>query len=494
MRKNFPGVQALDGAKLKLRRGTIHALIGENGAGKSTLMKCLFGIYKPDEGEILYGGKQVIFENPKKALEHGISMVHQELNQVLTRNVLENIWMGRLPMKGPFALIVDEREMYRRTEKIFDEMNLHINPWAKLGTLSVSERQMVEIARAVSYNARVLVMDEPTSSLTEKEVAHLFSIFGILKDKDCGIIYISHKMEEILQIADDITVMRDGKWIATHPARSSSLDKLIFLMVGRSLINRFPPKPERDSSSRPVLLSVRKLSGRYPPSIVDVSFDLREGEILGVGGLMGSRRTEMVETLFGLRTRGSGEIRLRGKVVRNNTPRNAIHNKFALITEERRKDGVFPMASVRFNSVITQLKELRGRFGFLDEEKIARNTNWVIEKLKVKTPSQNTKIKDLSGGNQQKVIIGRWLLNSPDVLLLDEPTRGIDIGAKYEIYQLILQLSQEGKSIIFVSSEMPELLGMSDRILVMSGGRVAGIVDAKSAVQEDILRLAAKYL
>lgn len=486
--KEFPGVKALDSVQLKVRPGTVHALMGENGAGKSTLMKCLFGIYHADSGEIYLEGKRVSFISAKQALDNGVSMVHQELNQVKQRNIMDNIWLGRYPKKG---LFIDEDKMYVDTKKIFEELDIRLDPRVKVEKLSVSEMQMVEIAKAVSYNSKIIVMDEPTSSLTEKEVNHLFKIIRSLKEKGVGIIYISHKMEEILQISDEVTVMRDGRWIDTKPANELTTDIIIKLMVGRDLTNRFP---EKTNVPGEVILKVQDLTALYQPSIQDVSFDLRKGEILGVAGLVGSKRTDIVEALFGVRHVKSGSIEVNGKKVKNSEPRIAIRNGFSLVTEERRVTGIFGALNVNFNSVIANMGKYVGRFGLLNDSRSKEDTKWVIDSMSVKTPSQKTLINSLSGGNQQKVILGRWLLTEPEILMMDEPTRGIDVGAKYEIYQLMLNLANKGKGIIMVSSEMPELLGITDRILVMSNGRVAGIVNTKDTTQEEILRLTAKFL
>ncbi len=485
--KEFPGVKALDNVSFRVKRGTVHALMGENGAGKSTLMKVLFGIYKEDTGEIYIEGKKTIFPDPKTALKNGVSMVHQELNQVLQRDVMDNILLGRYPQRGIF---VDQKAMYEFTKNIFDDLGINIDPRSKLANLSVSERQMVEIAKAVSYNAKILVLDEPTSSLTQQEVEHLFRIINLLRDRGCGIIYISHKMEEILRISDEVTVMRDGKWVATEDAKDLTTDKIISLMVGRDLTNRFPPKNNKPGE---VILEIKNLTGKYQPSIKDISFQLRKGEILGVAGLVGSRRTELLETIFGIASHSEGEIYLHGKLVDNKDSATAIKNGFALLTEERRATGIFSGLNIRFNSIIANIDNY-SQYGIINNKKTREDTDWVIDSLNVRTPSQNTLIKSLSGGNQQKVIIGRWLLTDPEILLLDEPTRGVDVGAKYEIYQLIIDLANRGKGIIFASSEMPELLGICDRILVMSNGRLAGIEETKNLDQEKIMTLAAKYL
>lgn len=484
--KTFPGVKALDNVSLTVKRGTVHALMGENGAGKSTLMKCLFGMYSKDSGEVYLNGKKVDFKNSKEALENGVAMVHQELNQALKRNVMDNIWLGRYPKKGPF---VSETKMYKDTMKVFEELDIKVNPKTIMSTMPVAQRQMVEIAKAVSYNASVIVFDEPTSSLTEEEVVHLFRIINMLRDRGCGIIYISHKMEEILKISDEVTIMRDGTWVATEPAKDLTMDHIIKLMVGRTLEKRFP---EKDKEIGEEFLKVEGLSGMYS-NLQDVSFTLRKGEILGIAGLDGSGRTEVLETLFGVASKSKGEITLHGKKINNKNSRESIKNGFALLTEERRATGIFSILNIRENTVISSLNNYK-KFGLLSNKKMKEKTDWSIKAMRIKTPSQETKIRSLSGGNQQKVILGRWLLSNPEVLLLDEPTRGIDVGAKYEIYQLIIELAKEGKGVMMVSSEMPELLGVCDRILVMSGGRLAGEVDAATATQEEIMTLAAKYV
>jgi methyl-galactoside transport system ATP-binding protein len=491
--KEFPGVKALNHAQLKLKAGTVHSLMGENGAGKSTLMKCLFGIYKKDAGTIKMEGKVVNFADPRHALDNGVAMVHQELNQVLRRSVMENVWLGRFPKKNGF---VDHKKMFSMTRNIFGELDIDVNPKEMIGELSVSKRQMVEIAKAVSYNAKILVLDEPTSSLTDEEVNHLFRILEKLCKNGVGIIYISHRIDEILHISSEVTIMRDGQWIDTRPAAELNTDEIIRLMVNREMENRFPPKENKPGE---VLMECRNITGKYPPSCIDVSFELRKGEVLGVAGLVGSRRTELLNTLFGTMTLGSGEILLHGKPIQNKNANQARKNGFALITEERRATGIFPEATVLFNSTISNIKTyIKGLF--LSGKKMSTDTNWVVNSLKVKTPSHKTHIKSLSGGNQQKVIIGRWLLTNPEILLLDEPTRGIDVGAKYEIYQLILDLAKQGKGIMMVSSEMPELLGICDRIIVMSNGRLSGTLERGTdfggieVEQETVMRLAAKYV
>ena len=486
--KAFPGVKALDKVNLTVKAGTVHALMGENGAGKSTLMKCLFGVYSKDSGNIYLEGKEVNFKNSKEALENGVAMVHQELNQALKRNVMDNMWLGRFPTVAKGIPITSERKMYKATKEIFEKLELNVDPKTVMSTMPVSQRQMVEIAKAVSYNSKIIVFDEPTSSLTEKEVEHLFKIINMLRNQGCGIIYISHKMAEILRISDEVTIMRDGKYIATKEAKNLTTDEIIKLMVGRELTNIYPPKNNRAGD---VLLEVENLSGMYS-KLENVSFKARKGEIIGVAGLDGSGRTELLENIFGNATRSSGTIELGGKTVKNRTPRESIKNGFALLTEERRATGIFGILNIRENATISSLDKCKNG-PFLSKAKLKKNTDWCIKSMSVKTPGQETKIRTLSGGNQQKVILGRWLLTDPTVLLLDEPTRGIDVGAKYEIYQLIIDLAEKGKTVIMVSSEMPELLGVCDRILVMSGGKLSGEVNAKTATQEEIMALAAKY-
>ena len=486
--KTFPGVKALDKVSLSVHRGTVHALMGENGAGKSTLMKCLFGMYVKDGGHIYLEGKEINFRNSREALDNGVAMVHQELNQALKRSVMDNIWLGRYPTIGGIA--VNEKKMYRDTMAIFQELGINVDPYRIMSTMPVSQRQMVEIAKAVSYNSKVIVFDEPTSSLTEEEVEHLFEIINMLRDRGVGIIYISHKMAEIKRISDYITIMRDGQWVATEKAADLEMADIIRLMVGRELTNQFPPKTNTPGE---VYLQVENVTGMYN-QLQNVSFEARHGEILGLSGLDSSGRTETLESIFGIRTRKEGRVYLDGRLCRNRNARESIKNGFALLTEERRATGIFGVLSIKDNTVISSLKRHRRLGLYLSEKSQRKDTQHYIDAMRTKTPSQDTKIRSLSGGNQQKVIIGRWLLTDPEVLLLDEPTRGIDVGAKYEIYQLILDLANKGKTVIMVSSEMPELLGVCDRIIVMSGGRVAGEVDARNTTQEEIMTLAAKYV
>ncbi|KRW60583.1 sugar ABC transporter ATP-binding protein [Aeromonas allosaccharophila] len=486
--KSFPGVKALDNVNLRVRPHSVHALMGENGAGKSTLLKCLFGIYEKDQGKIFFKGQEINFTSSKEALENGVSMVHQELNLVLQRSVMDNMWLGRYPTRGWF---IDHGKMYDDTKRIFDELDIDIDPRVKVATLSVSQMQMIEIAKAFSYDAKIVIMDEPTSSLTEKEVNHLFKIINKLKEKGCGIVYISHKMEEIFQLCDEITILRDGQWVATQPLKGMTMDQIIGMMVGRELTQRFP---EKTNQPKEVILEIEHLTAKNQPSIQDVTFNLHKGEILGIAGLVGAKRTDIVETLFGIRDRSQGSIKLHGKEVANHNAHEAIRNGFALVTEERRSTGIYSRLDIAFNSLIANMDSYKGSMGLLSDNKMKSDTQWVIDSMRVKTPTQQTQIGSLSGGNQQKVIIGRWLLTQPEILMLDEPTRGIDVGAKFEIYQLILELAKKDKGIIIISSEMPELLGITDRIMVMSNGRVAGIVNTKETDQSEILRLASLYL
>lgn len=486
--KTFPGVKALDDVSLRLKPGSVHALMGENGAGKSTLMKCLFGIYKQDEGQILIDGEPVVIPDSRTALSLGISMIHQELYPVLQRSVMENLWLGRFPKKrfGPISL-VDHKKMRDDTKALFDEIEVDIDPEELAGNLSVSKLQSIEIAKAVSHHARIIVMDEPTSSLTGDEVEHLFKIIAGLKKRGVAIIYISHKMEEILRISDEVTIMRDGTYIGTWPASELTTDLIIKRMVGREMTQLFPEKTNTPGEE---VLRAEGLTSILPNSFKNVSFSLRKGEILGVGGLVGSRRTEVVEALFGLRHLKSGKIYLHGKEVNIKNPRDAKKFHMALLTEERRTTGIFPMLNIVDNNTMASMMKYKNRVGLLNDLLRENDTKAGITSLRIKTPSTDTRIQSLSGGNQQKVLISRWLNTAPDILLLDEPTRGIDVGAKYEIYTIINRLASEGKSVIMISSEMSELLGMSDRIMVMSNGIMEGIIEAKEATEEKIMELA----
>ena len=490
--KTFPGVKALDDVTLKIKAGTVHALMGENGAGKSTLMKCLFGLYSQDSGDIYLDGKAVVLETPKKALDHGISMIHQELNPIPQRNVMDNIWLGRYPMVhfGPFSF-VDEKKMYRDTKALIDDLSMDIDPKMKVVNMSVSKVQSMEITKAVSYNSKIIIMDEPTSSLTEREVAHLFKIIRDLKSRGVVIIYISHKIEEILQIADEVTIMRDGKAVGTWPSGELTNELIINRMVGRELTHRFPEKTNIPSD---VILKVEGLTSPFPKSFKNVSFELRRGEILGVGGLVGAQRTELAEAIFGLRTVESGKVTLKGKEVTIHSPIDAKQEGIALFTEDRRGTVIIPVLSVMDNTIVANLDRYSNWAGFVNEKICMEAVKTSIQQLRIKTPSTKSRIANLSGGNQQKVLLARWLLTEPDILILDEPTRGIDVGAKFEIYTIILELAMRGKAIIMISSEMPELLGVSDRIMVMCEGRMTGILNREEASQEKIMQLATQFM
>ena len=489
--KEFPGVRALDGVSLRVRPGTVHALMGENGAGKSTLMKCAFGIYKPDAGEILINGERTEIHSSKDALEHGIAMIHQELHPVRYRNVMENIWMGRIPVRriGPFPF-VDQKKMLSNTNRLLGDIGLSINPKSLVADYSASEIQQIEIVRSLSYHAKVIIMDEPTSSLTEDETAHLFEIIRGLVKKGTSIIYISHKIEEILQISDEVTIMRDGQLVGNWPASELTSDRIISLMVGRDMTNRYP---KRHNTPGEVIMSVEHYTSANPHSFQDVSFNLRKGEILGVGGLVGSQRTELLESIFGIRKISAGRLVLNGKEITIKPPADAIENHMALLTEERRSTGIVPVLSILENMVLVNQKTYENRFGFLNNKRRKSDVDRNIQSLNIKTPSSKTWIQNLSGGNQQKVLFARWLLSEPDILILDEPTRGIDGGAKYEIYCIIAELAASGKSIIMISSEMPELLGMSDRVMVMCEGHLSGILNKEEASDKRIMQLASKY-
>ena len=490
--KSFPGVKALDNVQLKLRAGKVHALMGENGAGKSTLMKCMVGIYKMDEGEIRMDGQPVTITDPMDALTKGIAMVHQELQPIPARTVGENIFLGRYPMKKAlgFIPIVDHKKMYDDTAELLKKVRMTFDPKQKVGDLSVSQMQSVEIAKAVSANCRVLILDEPTSSLTSNEVEALFRIIEDLKAENVAIVYISHKMDEILRIADEVTIMRDGKYIGTWEANELTTDKIITQMVGREMHNLYP---KRENVPGEVVFEVKDFTSINPRSFRHVNFQLRKGEILGVGGLVGAQRTELMEGLFGIRSHTTGEVLYKGKPLKIDRPKDAIDQGVAMLTEDRRGSGIMAVLSVADNISISSLNQYLD-YGFvINGRKVEALVQDNVKKMNIRTPSSKTLIKSLSGGNQQKVLVGRWLANNPDVLILDEPTRGIDVGAKYEIYCIIADLAKEGKSIIMISSEMSELIGMSDRIMVMCDGRVTGFVDGGEATQENIMALATQF-
>lgn len=490
MSKSFPGVKALDDVHLAVKPGTVHAVIGENGAGKSTLMNCLFGLYKPDSGTIKIDDKEVQIPDATTALKTGISMIHQELKPIPYLNVIDNIWVGRFSTKG---LFIDENEMRIKTEKLFVDLNLEISPQTLAKDLSVSQLQTIEIAKAISYDAKIIIMDEATSSLTLTESEHLFKLIRKLRDEGRAIIYISHRLEEIFKIADEVTVMRDGKYIGTWEINDVKIDDLINYMVGRDMKERFPTRDSEPSDD--VIFKINSLTSTDTKSFRDISFEVRKGEIFGIGGLVGSQRTELVESIFGLRKISSGTLEMRGKTINNNNPREAITNGFALLTEERRATGIVPMLSVKDNTLVVALSKIvNNSLGYINSRKVRKPVNEVCSKLDVRAASTETQIKNLSGGNQQKVLVGRWLLAEPNVLILDEPTRGVDVGAKYEIYKIMRELAKAGNAIIMVTSEMPELLGMSDRIAVMCEGRLAGLLDKKDATQVEVLKLATKFI
>ena len=482
IRKTFPGVVALDNVNLDVRSGTVHSLMGENGAGKSTLMKCLIGMYTPDEGTVELAGDIVRFKDTKDGLEHGISMIHQELSPVPEMMVAENIWLGREP-RGRLGLL-SPAAMFRKTRELFDEWKINIDPKARMKDLTVSKQQMVEIAKAISYDAKIIIMDEPTSAIPEREVAHLHGMIKRLTDFGVAIIYITHKMDEVFRISDDITVFRDGKHVGSYPAKELDRDQLIKLMVGRELTDLFP---KEEAEIGDVVLSVQGLN--RGSVVKDVSFELHRGEILGLAGLMGAGRTEVLETIFGIEKADSGEVVLNGKTLRIKQPSDAIRAGMALLTEDRKLNGIMGVLSVRDNITAAALPRYSPR-GVLRVGEMRKDSEDQREKLRIKTPSLNQLIKNLSGGNQQKALISRWLLTVPDVLMIDEPTRGIDVGAKSEIHRLMSMLAQEGKAIIMVSSELPEVLGMSDRILVMHEGRISGELSREEANQESVMHLA----
>lgn len=481
--KEFPGVKALDNIQLKVRKGTVHALMGENGAGKSTLMKIIFGIYTPDKGTIKFKGEELKLSGSKDALQRGISMIHQELTPVPQMTVAENIYLGREKTKG-FGWI-DKKKMAKDAKELFDSLKINIDPNAKMVDLSIANMQMVEIAAAVSYNADLIIMDEPTSAITDKEVEQLFGIIATLKAKGVSIIYISHKMDEIFRICDDVTVFRDGQYIGTKSARELNQESLIQMMVGREIKQVFH-KEEADIGE--AALSVRNLTRRG--KFRDVSFEVRKGEILGIAGLMGAGRTEVIESIFGVHPPDSGEIYVNGKKVTINSPRDAIREKMGLLTEDRKITGAFLPLTVKDNMIISSIDSYLSKFGLLKGKLVNDMCAAFVERLSIKTPNLNQTIVNLSGGNQQKVLLARWLLNNPDILILDEPTRGVDVGAKSEIHKLMSRLAQTGKAIVMISSELPEILGMSDRIVVMHEGRKKGELTRGEASQEKIMELA----
>jgi inositol transport system ATP-binding protein len=481
--KEFPGVKALDNIQLKVRKGTVHALMGENGAGKSTLMKIIFGIYTHDKGTIKYKGQEIKLSGSKDALSRGISMIHQELSPVPQMTVADNIFLGREATSG-FGWI-NRRKMIEDTKKLFETLKIDIDPHSKMIDLSIANTQMVEIATAISYDADLIIMDEPTSAITDKEVEHLFGIIASLKAKGVTIIYISHKMDEIFRICDDITVFRDGQFVGTKAASELNQESLIQMMVGREIKQVFH---KEEAEIGDVVLSVRNLSrkGKFK----DISFEVRKGEILGISGLMGAGRTEVIESIFGIQPPESGEIFIHGAKVTIKSPRDAIKHRMGLLTEDRKITGAFLPLSIRDNMTISNISNYLNKVKFIKGKLVDDMCALFVERLSIKTPNLSQLIINLSGGNQQKVLLARWLLNDPEILILDEPTRGVDVGAKAEIHKIMSRLAQTGKAIIMISSELPEVLGMSDRIVVMHEGFMKGELNREEANQEKIMEMA----
>ncbi|MEY4899212.1 MAG: hypothetical protein RL294_1023 [Actinomycetota bacterium] len=483
--KRFPGVLALANVKFNLRPGIVHSLMGENGAGKSTLMKILAGVYTLDEGEILINGEPVTIASPRDGLANGISMIHQELMFVPELTAAENIYLGR-ELRAKMGLISKKR-MIESAQAVFDRWNININAATPMKLLSVAQSQMVEIAKAIAFDSQIIIMDEPTSAITEREVERLHNIIRQLREAGTTVIYITHKMDEVFAISDEITVFRDGSWVASEKAANMNREKLIGLMVGRELNQLFP---KVDAKVGEVILEVENLSRGNV--VKNVSFSVRRGEILGFAGLMGSGRSEVLETLFGIFPADSGVIKINGKSVKIREPHQAIDAGIGLLTEDRKKTGIMGVLSVRENMSIASLTKY-SIGGVLRKRKIDEVCEAQRRALDLKTPSLNQLIENLSGGNQQKVLISRWLLTDPDILIIDEPTRGIDVGAKAEIHRLMSELAKQGKAIIMVSSEMPEILGMSDRIVVMCDGSLVGEINRADATQEKIMELATRF-
>ena len=480
--KSFPGVKALDNVNFAVRKGTVHALCGENGAGKSTLMKIINGIYKADSGQIFLDEKSVTIKDPIQARDYGIAMIAQELNYVPEMSIEENLFLGRLPVTK-FGN-VDWKRVRRETIEFLRQENLPYKPDQKLKTLTVSDIQMLEIIKAISNNAQIVIMDEPTSAITNREVEVLFGKIAELKKKGVSIIYISHKMEEVFRIADDITVLRDGKTVETHPASEIDLDKVIALMVGRKMDNVYPK--EEVEIGEPIL----EIEGLGSKGVFkDINFKANKGEIVGFAGLMGEGRTETMRAIFGLDPYDEGKIKVHGKEVTIKKVSDSIAQKVVMLSEDRRRYGIIPIRSVMENASISSLDKIiyGGRWHPKVEKELVSK---YFEKMHVKTPSLETAIQGLSGGNQQKVLLAKWMLRDPDVLILDEPTRGIDVGAKFEIYRLMTDLVKEGKTVIMVSSELPELIGMCDRIYIMNKGRITGCLSKDEFSQETIMRYA----
>lgn len=479
--KRFAGVHALKKCSLKLRKGEVNALAGENGAGKSTLMKILTGIYQRDEGEIIYNGKSIHFKGPKEAQEAGIAIVHQELNMMNHLTAAQNIFIGR-ESKG---LFLNDREINKKTAELFKELKLNIKPTDIVGNLSVGKQQMIEIAKAISFNSNVLVLDEPTAALTETETKELFRIMEQLKTRGVSMIYISHRMDEIFKITDRITIMRDGEYIDELITKQTNMDEVIRAMVGRSISSKKKEKSNVKPNAK-IVLDVKNLISN---DVKNVSFDLKKGEILGFAGLMGAGRTETARLLFGADKKKSGQISVKGKVIEIKNTHDAVSAGIGYLSEDRKRYGLATGLSVADNSVLANLEDFTSG-GLIDDKKVEKIANEYVDKINVKTPSINQLIKNLSGGNQQKVIIAKWLIKDVDIFIFDEPTRGIDVGAKSEIYNLMNQLASAGKSIIMISSELPEILRMSDRVAVMCEGRLTKMLDISEANQEVIMKYA----
>ena len=487
MSKSFGRNRVLTRINLDVKAGTVMGLMGENGAGKSTMMKCLFGTYQKDEGNIFLDGKEVSFSGPREALENGIAMVHQELNQCLERNVVDNLFLGRYPVNA--VGVIDEGRMKKEASELFRKLGMTVNLSQPMRNMSVSQRQMCEIAKAISYNSKVIVLDEPTSSLTVQEVEKLFEMMRMLKEQGIALIYISHKMDEIFEICDEISVLRDGNLVMTKSTEDTDMNELITAMVGRSLENRFP---EVDNTPGDVVLSVQHLSTKFEPYLKDVSFDVRKGEIFGLYGLVGAGRTELMETIFGVRTRAAGRVYFNNHLMNFESAKDAMEHGFAMITEERKANGLFLKGDLTFNTTIANLKQYKSGIA-LSDSKMEKATAEEIKTMRTKCMGPNDMISNLSGGNQQKVIFGKWLEREPQVFMMDEPTRGIDVGAKAEIYKIIEELACKGKGIIVISSEMPELIGLSQRIIVLHEGEQTGELRGKEMTQENIMTLASGY-
>ena len=481
--KSFPGVHALDHVDLEVRKGEVLALMGENGAGKSTLMKVLTGIYKKDEGTITYEGKEVEFENPRAAQAAGIVIVHQELNMMNHLTVAQNIFIGREIMKG---CLIDDAKMNEEAKKLFDKLNIDIDPTEKMGNLTVGKQQMGEIAKAISHDAKVIIFDEPSAALTESEIEELFKIIRDLRDKGVGMVYISHRMDEINVITDRVTVMRDGTYVGTIITKDSTKDDIINMMVGR-VIYEDPKTASNVKPDAPVILKVEHLNAGK--MVRDVSFERRKGEILGFSGLMGAGRTETARALFGADKKDSGDVYINGKKVEINSPEDAVKCGIGYLSEDRKRYGCVVGKTVAENTTMASLENFMSGL-FINKKKEEESAWEYVKALKTKTPTVDTEVVNLSGGNQQKVVIAKWLVRDCEILIFDEPTRGIDVGAKSEIYTLMNELVAQGKSIIMISSEMTEVLRMSDRVIVMCEGRKTGEIDISEATQENIMHLA----